>query len=117
MKFAGVYCTVATLGMASAHSIMQRVAVGSTTYQQGEGIYMPSYDGVGEEQYTKAAALRANVSNKFIDDVTSDSLACNGAPNTGFASSSAKLSVQAGETVSGAWLHTLTSMQRLRRLM
>jgi hypothetical protein len=46
--------------------------------------------------------------------VTSASLACNGAPNTGFTSSSAKLSVQAGQTVSGAWLHTLTSTQRLQ---
>ena len=48
MKFGSLYSTAAAVGMASAHSIMQRVTVGSTTHQQGEGIYMPSYDGVGE---------------------------------------------------------------------
>lgn len=54
MKLASIYCTVAALGLASAHTIMQRVTVGSTTYQQGERIYMPSYNGVCGRQYQEA---------------------------------------------------------------
>lgn len=41
--------------------------------------------------------------------MTSNSLACNGAPVTGFTSSSSVINVKAGDTVTGSWLHTLTS--------
>jgi cellulase len=47
--------------------------------------------------------------NSFINDVTSDSLACNGSPVSGFKSSSEVIPVKAGDTVTGNWLHTLTS--------
>jgi hypothetical protein len=115
MKFISLSFTAATLGMATAHTIMQRVTVGSTTYDQGEGIYMPSDNRVSGWRY-QGVELCTDLGNKFIDDVTSNSLACSGAPVTGFTSSSKKLNVQAGETVSGAWLHTLTSMQCLARV-
>jgi len=82
--------SMAMLGMASAHTIMQAVGVNGKDYPQGHGIYMPSDD-------------------SFISDVTSDSLACNGPPVTSFASSSEVISVKAGDTVTGSWLHTLTS--------
>jgi hypothetical protein len=36
-------------------------------------------------------------------------MACNGSPVNGFKSSSQKISVAAGSTVTGQWLHTLTS--------
>jgi len=42
-------------------------------------------------------------------DVTTNSMACNGPPVSGFRSSSQKISVAAGSTVTGAWLHTLSS--------
>jgi cellulase len=109
MKFGGLYCMAAALGMASAHTLSCRTTVGSTTYQQAEGIYMPSNDRWVNDDMSRARALCADGRNKFIDDVTSASLACIGPPITGFMSSSTKLSVQAGETVSSAWLHTLTS--------
>jgi cellulase len=41
--------------------------------------------------------------------VNADTLACNGPPATGFKSSSVKISVQAGSTVTGLWLHELGS--------
>jgi cellulase len=81
---------MAMLGMASGHIIMQAVGVNGKDYEQGYGIYMPS-------------------DNSFINDVTSDSLACNGSPVSGFKSSSEVIPVKAGDTVTGNWLHTLTS--------
>ena len=82
--------SMAMLGMASGHTIMQAVGVNGKDYAQGYGIYMPSDD-------------------SFISDVTSDSMACNGAPVTSFQSSSEVIPVKAGDTVTGSWLHTLTS--------
>ena len=81
---------MAMLGMASGHIIMQAVGVNGKDYEQGYGIYMPS-------------------DNSFISDVTSDSLACNGSPVSGFQSSTEVIPVKAGDTVTGNWLHTLTS--------
>ncbi len=60
------YILLATLGVVSAHSIMNRISAG-------------------------------------------DTIACNGPPVTYFTSSTQVISVAAGETVTGAWLHTLTS--------
>lgn len=74
----------------SAHTIVQAISVNGEEFAQGYGIYMPS-------------------DNAFIADVTSDSMACNGAPISGFTSSSEVISVKAGDKVTGHWLHTLTS--------
>lgn len=82
--------SMAMLGMASAHTIMQAVGVNGKDYAQGHGIYMPSDD-------------------SFQSDVTSDSMACNGPPVTYFQSSTEVIPVKAGDTVTGSWLHTLTS--------
>jgi len=76
----------ALLGVASGHTIMQ--AVGG--YSQGVGIYMPSDD---SPQMS----------------VTSNSMACNGSPVSGFRTPSAKITMTAGNSYTGAWLHTLTS--------
>ncbi|KAK4909040.1 hypothetical protein LTR49_022139 [Elasticomyces elasticus] len=81
---------LATLGVASAHSIMQEIAVNGKAYGQGVGIYMPSDD-------------------SFQSDASSESMACNGAPVGYFTSSSEVISVNAGDTVTGSWLHTLSS--------
>ncbi|KAK3635431.1 hypothetical protein LTR56_014715 [Elasticomyces elasticus] len=69
---------------------MQAVGVNGKAYGQGVGIYMPGDD-------------------SFQSDVTSDSMACNGAPVGYFTSSSEVIPVKAGDTVTGSWLHTLTS--------
>ncbi|KAK3617884.1 hypothetical protein LTR56_025016 [Elasticomyces elasticus] len=69
---------------------MQAVGVAGKAYSQGVGIYMPGDD-------------------SFQSDVTSDSMACNGAPVTYFTSSSEVIPVKAGDIVTGSWLHTLTS--------
>lgn len=44
-----------------------------------------------------------------IQDVNSQAMACNGSPNYGFKTPTDVIDVQAGQTVSAAWLHTLTS--------
>jgi hypothetical protein len=45
-----------------------------------------------------------------ITDVKNPALACNGPTyNSGFRSSNQKLTVTAGSTVGGEWIHTLTS--------
>ncbi|KFY18651.1 hypothetical protein V493_08449 [Pseudogymnoascus sp. VKM F-4281 (FW-2241)] len=76
----------ASLGLASGHTIMQ--AVGG--YSQGAGIYMPSDD-----------SPQMNVG--------SNSMACNGAPINGFRNPGQKITMTAGQSYTGAWLHTLTS--------
>lgn len=88
IKSIPVLAALASLG--SAHTIMQAVTVNGEKYDQGYGIYMPS-------------------DNYFQSDPTSNSLACNGAPVTGFTASSEVIAVKAGDTVTGNWLHTLTS--------
>lgn len=85
-----VLAALASLGSVSAHTIMQSVSVNGEEFSQGHGIYMPS-------------------DNFYQDDPSSNSLACNGAPVTGFQSSSETIAVKAGDTVTGNWLHTLTS--------
>ena len=104
---------MAVIDTATAHTIMQAVGVGSKMYAQGLGIYMPSDDSVSStlKMLPKIRLLDQPV-QQFIADVTSDSLACNGPPVTNFASSSDVISVKAGDTVTGAWLHTLTSTTR-----
>lgn len=46
---------------------------------------------------------------QYQSDVNANTLACNGAPASGFRSSSKKITVQAGSTVTGLWLHELGS--------
>lgn len=86
MAVKSVALSMAMLGMASGHIIMQSVGVNGKDHEQGFGIYMPS-------------------DNSFISDVTSDSMACNGSPVSGFTSSSEVIPVKAGDTVTGNWLH------------
>ncbi|KAK8102562.1 lytic polysaccharide monooxygenase [Apiospora sp. TS-2023a] len=75
--------------LASAHTIFVQLQSGGTTYPVSHGIRTPSYDGP-------------------IQDVSSDSLACNGPPNP-TTPSDAIIDVQAGSTVTAVWRHTLTS--------
>ncbi|KAH7070480.1 glycoside hydrolase [Paraphoma chrysanthemicola] len=70
----------------SSHAIMQAF----NGLSQGRGIYMPTYDGP-------------------IQDVNANEMACNGAPNYGFRAPNTVIDVQAGQEITGAWLHTLTS--------
>ncbi|KAK8073546.1 lytic polysaccharide monooxygenase [Apiospora phragmitis] len=73
----------------SAHTIFVQLASGGTTYPVSHGIRTPTYDGP-------------------IQDVSSDSLACNGPPNP-TTPSDAVVDVEAGSTVTAVWRHTLTS--------
>lgn len=75
--------------VASAHTIFVQLAAGGTTNPVSYGIRTPTYDGP-------------------IQDVTSNSLACNGPPNDP-SSASNVITVQAGSTVNAIWRHTLTS--------
>ncbi|KAK2613595.1 hypothetical protein N8I77_000500 [Diaporthe amygdali] len=75
--------------VASAHTIFVQLEAGGTTNPISYGIRTPTYDGP-------------------IQDVTSNSLACNGPPNDP-ASASNVITVQAGSTVNAIWRHTLTS--------
>ncbi|KAK6839904.1 hypothetical protein PG987_005770 [Apiospora arundinis] len=75
--------------LASAHTIFVQLESGGTRYPVSHGIRTPSYDGP-------------------IQDVTSDSVACNGPPNPTTPSDKI-IDVQAGSTVTAVWRHTLTS--------
>lgn len=75
--------------VASAHTIFVQLEAGGTTNPVSYGIRTPTYDGP-------------------IQDVTSNSLACNGPPNDP-SSASNVITVQAGSTVNAIWRHTLTS--------
>lgn len=79
----------ALFSLASSHSIFTNLQVGSTVNPVGAGIRIPSYDGP-------------------ITDVTSNSIACNGAPNPTTPSSQI-FDVAAGSTVKAVWRHTQTS--------
>ncbi|OBT90648.1 hypothetical protein VE02_00502 [Pseudogymnoascus sp. 03VT05] len=86
MKLQDACNLAAALSVASAHTIMQSF----NGNPMGDAIHMPS-------------------SNMYQSDVNANTLACNGAPATGFRSSSKKITVQAGSTVTGPWLHELGS--------
>ena len=75
--------------LASAHTIFVQLESGGTRHPVSYGVRTPSYDGP-------------------IQDVTSDSLACNGPPNPTTPSDKI-IDVQAGSTVTAVWRHTLTS--------
>lgn len=75
--------------VASAHTIFTQLQAGGTTYGVSYAIRDPSYDGP-------------------IQDVTSNSLACNGPPNPTTPSDNI-INVTAGSQVQAIWRHTLTS--------
>lgn len=80
---------LAAVSVASAHTIFTQLQAGGTTYGVSYGIRDPSYDGP-------------------IQDVTSNSLACNGPPNPTTPSDKI-INVTAGSEVKAIWRHTLTS--------
>lgn len=88
MKFLPILLAGASL--ASAHTIFVQLESGGQTSAVSDGIRTLSYDGP-------------------IQDVTSDSLACNGAPNGTPTPTNTILNVTAGATVHAVWRHTLTS--------
>jgi hypothetical protein len=80
---------LATASTSVAHTIFVQLQAGGTTYPEQFAIADPSYDGP-------------------IQDVTSNSLACNGSPNP-TTPSNQTIAVTAGSTVTAIWRHTLTS--------
>jgi hypothetical protein len=64
MKATTIQSLALALSMASAHSIMQQVGVGSTINEQGVGIYMPSDDSVRIRCY-----LQNYASGRLIDSL------------------------------------------------
>lgn len=75
--------------LASAHTIFQALEVGGVNQGQGQGVRVPSYNGP-------------------IEDVTSNSIACNGNPNP-TTSTSKVITVQAGSTVTALWRYMLST--------
>ncbi|KAK8024345.1 lytic polysaccharide monooxygenase [Apiospora rasikravindrae] len=89
MRTTALLGLAATASLTSAHTIFVQLESGGTMYPVSHGIRTPSYDGP-------------------IQDVSSDSLACNGPPNPTTPSDKI-IDVQAGSTVTAVWRHTLTS--------
>ncbi|KAI9901147.1 hypothetical protein N3K66_002964 [Trichothecium roseum] len=84
--------SVAILGLASAasaHTIFSSLEVGGQNFGVGNGVRVPSYNGP-------------------IEDVTSDSLACNGPPNPTTPTSTV-IDVKAGDTVTAVWRYMLST--------
>jgi lytic cellulose monooxygenase (C4-dehydrogenating) len=75
--------------LANAHTIFSSLEVGGVNQGLGNGVRVPSYNGP-------------------IDDVTSNSLACNGAPNPTTPTSKV-ITVQAGSNVTAIWRYMLSS--------
>jgi hypothetical protein len=74
---------LAAAPVASAHTIFQNLVVGGKDFGKGVGVRIPSYNGP-------------------IQDVTSDSLACNGAPNPTTGTPTV-IDVRAGDEVTALW--------------
>lgn len=75
---------------ASAHTILNELYNGGTSYGLHNCLRLPSYDGP-------------------IMDVTSSSMTCNGSPNTLDTVSTSVCSIAAGSQIGLRWGHTLTS--------
>lgn len=88
MKF--LFASLASVSLASAHTIFVQLESDGKTSAVSDGIRTLSYDGP-------------------IQDVTSNSLACNGEPNGTPTPTNTILNVTAGSTVNAIWRHTLTS--------
>ncbi|KAJ0166710.1 putative endo-beta-1,4-glucanase D [Colletotrichum tanaceti] len=84
-----VLLSLLTAGLASAHTIFSSLEVGGVNQGQGNGVRIPTYNGP-------------------IEDVTSNSLACNGAPNP-TAPTSKVITVQAGQNVTAVWRYMLST--------
>ncbi|KAK3366219.1 glycoside hydrolase family 61 protein [Lasiosphaeria ovina] len=78
---------LAAAGLASAHTIFSSLEVGGVNQGVGQGVRVPSYNGP-------------------IEDVTSNSLACNGAPNP-TSPTSKVITVQAGSNVTAIWRYMI----------
>lgn len=89
MRTTNILGLAAGASLASAHTIFVQLESGGTTYPVSHGVRTPSYDGP-------------------IQDVTSDSLACNGPPNPTMPTDKI-IDVTAGSTVTAVWRHTLDS--------
>lgn len=76
-------------GAASAHTIFTSLEVGGVNHGTGNGVRVPSYNGP-------------------IENVLSDSIACNGNPNP-TQSTSKVITVQAGEDVTAIWRYMLST--------
>ena len=76
-------------GAASAHTIFSSLEVGGVNQGLGQGVRVPSYNGP-------------------IEDVTSNSMACNGNPNPTTATSKV-ITVQAGQSVTAVWRYMLST--------
>ncbi|KAH7310673.1 glycoside hydrolase family 61 protein [Stachybotrys elegans] len=75
--------------VASAHTIFSSLEVNGRNFGVGNGVRVPSYNGP-------------------IEDVTSNSIACNGAPNP-TSPTSTIIDVQAGSNVTAIWRYMLSS--------
>lgn len=84
-----VLTPLALASAVSAHTIFQSLEVGGVNHGQGGGVRIPSYNGP-------------------IEDVTSNSMACNGAPNPTTPTSKV-ITVQAGESVTAVWRYMLST--------
>lgn len=76
-------------GAASAHTIFSSLEVGGVNQGVGNGVRVPSYNGP-------------------IENVLSDSIACNGNPNP-TQSTSKVITVQAGQDVTAIWRYMLST--------
>lgn len=84
MKYS--FTLAALVAVASAHSIFEQITVAGTQYPVGYAIRRPSYNGP-------------------VENVLSDSIACNGPPNP-TTPSPYVIDVQAGSTIRGKWKHS-----------
>jgi hypothetical protein len=75
--------------MANAHTIFTHVVANGKNYGQGNGVRIPSYNGP-------------------IEDVSSNSLACNGNPNP-TASTPTIIDVKAGDEITAVWRYMLST--------
>ena len=76
-------------GVASAHTIFSSLEVNGVNSGIGQGVRVPSYNGP-------------------IEDVTSNSLACNGPPNP-TSPTNKVITVEAGSTVTAVWRYMLST--------
>lgn len=84
-----VLALLASASAVSAHTIFQSLVVGGVNQGQGNGVRIPSYNGP-------------------IEDVSSNSMACNGNPNP-TSSTSKIIDVQAGSEVTALWRYMLST--------
>lgn len=84
-----VLIPILAASLVSAHTIFSSLEVGGTNHGVGNGVRVPSYNGP-------------------VEDVTSNSVACNGPPNPTSATSKI-IDVQAGSTVTATWRYMLNT--------